>query len=177
MFCAACADATARERFFASSCTVFSSQLSLNLLFLLYFFSFAQVGVLVMLRCLLSRAMLLLPLSSLCITTCRVVAYSSSRCCLLTLRDFARSCSLAAFSAPGGDHGEHMLCASSQLTVVVKEAALQVRARVTHPGRVAHLDVTPWLCSHPRHQHEGTVVGGDWYCTTVLAHDYRLYSL
>ena len=31
MFCAACADATARERFFASSCTVFSSQLSLNL--------------------------------------------------------------------------------------------------------------------------------------------------
>ena len=175
MLCAACADATARERFFASSCTVFSSQLSLNLL--LCFFSFAQVGVLVMLRCLLSRAMLLLPLSSLCITTCRVVAYSSSRCCLLTLRDFARSCSLAAFSAPGGDHGEHMLCASSQLTVVVKEAALQVRARVTHPGRVAHLDVTPWLCSHPRHQHEGTVVGGDWYCTTVLAHDYRLYSL
>ena len=64
------------------------------------FFSFAQVGVLVMLRCLLSRAMLLLPLSSLCIPTFRVVASSSSRCCLLTLRDFARSCSLAAFSAP-----------------------------------------------------------------------------
>ena len=50
--------------------------------------------------CLLSRAMLLLPLSSLCIPTFRVVASSSSRCCLLTLRDFARSCSLAAFSAP-----------------------------------------------------------------------------
>ena len=96
--CRFCADATARERFFASSCTVFPSQLSLNLL--LCFFSFAQVGVLVMLRCLLSRAMLLLPLSSLCIPTFRVVASSSSRCCLLTLRDFARSCSLAAFSAP-----------------------------------------------------------------------------
>ena len=66
----------------------------------LCFFSFVQVGVLVMLRCLLSRAMLLLPLSSLCIPTFRVVASSSSRCCLLTLRDFARSCSLAAFSAP-----------------------------------------------------------------------------
>ena len=64
-------------------------------------------------------------------------------------------------SIGGGVHGEHMLCPSSQLLIVVVEAAVQDSARVSHPCRIAHLDVSPRFCTHSTHPQPGAVVIDD----------------